>query len=89
MNLTKEFLKFVGKEVREGNNPAGYAFNDSVMKDIFDLAAKKGLTVRTILPGQAVTRDMRRNRLNVYLDVVPTNNPGRAAQLKVKSFNIG
>lgn len=84
MDLTKEFQKFIGKELREGNNPNGYAKDDPVMKEIFELAAKKGLKVRTILPGQIITMDYRTDRLNVNISpLAPKNTFG------ISGFRIG
>ncbi|GEM_PF-4950296 len=89
MNLTKEFQKFVGKQVREANHPRGYAIDDPVMKEIFELAAQKGLSVRTLAPGQPSTDDYIGTRLNVHLDWNQVNAIGHGSQLRVKSFDIG
>lgn len=66
VNLTVAFNKFIGREVCAPT--IGVTSADPVLKEILELANKKGLKkVRPLYPRSRCTKDFRIDRLNVRI----------------------
>ena len=79
MNLTQEFNKLVGAQVKVNvkiKEIGGHKFSEptldkncETMQRIFDLAAKSGYKVNVTLPGEGGTMDMRPPSKKVAVDI--------------------